>query len=284
VLTHLLLDPGVPDLVALGATAVDDLLGTGAPLEGEAHAEPHAEPLAPGRGVATLRVPLPGTVRGRPRGAGTGWMVVRRYDGAPGRWGARMTAPRSDSHAAREWNLLCALRGAGVVTAAPLAVAAEAHPLFARRSALVTRALEGVVPLEAWWREAALGARRRACAALGMTLARLDAGGFDLPLEVSRLGLLQGGEDHAETAEDACGLEQVLAARRGGTTPDLGLRWRRLPEVVLLDVSGGRVRGGPTLERLARRVGPAGPWTASERRRIVMAATSDAARRRALLA
>lgn len=276
---QLLLDPGVPDLLALGAGAVEDLLGTGAPLEGE----PHAQPLGEGSGVTTLRVPLPGTVRGRPRGAGTGWVVVRRYEDAPGRWSARMTAPRSDSHAARDWNLLCALRGAGVVTAAPLAVASEAHPLFARRSVLVTRALEEVEPLEAWWHGADPAARRRACAALGLTLARLDAGGFDLPLAAARLGLLEGEEDRGEAAEDACGLEQVLAARRGGTTPDLGLRWRRLPEVVLLDVEGGRVRGGPTLERLARRVCGEGPLSASERRRVVLAATTDPARRRALL-
>lgn len=282
--TKFLLEPGVPDLVALGATTPEDLIGTGDPLEGE----PLAERLGEARGSVTLRVPLPGTLKGRPRGGGTGWMILRRFQGGAGRWAARFTHPRSDSLAGREWNLLCALRRAGVVTAAPLALAYEGHPLFSRRSALVTRALEDVVVLSTWLEGASTLDRRRLCVSLGLTLARLDAGGFDLPLSVDRLGVLETEGDRPDTVEDACGLEQVLAARHQaprGEALDFsrGMRWRRLPEVVLTEVTGGRMRSGPTLERLAEGCSAWSVLSDTELRRVVLTATPDARRRRRLL-
>ena len=282
--TKFLLEPGVPGLVALGAAAPEDLVGTGDPLEGE----PLGELLGEAQGSVTLRVPLPGTLKGRPRGGGTGWMILRRFQGGAGRLTARLTHPRSDSHAGREWNLLCALRGAGVVTAAPLALAYEAHPLFSRRSALVTRALEGVVSLSTWLEGASTLDRRRLCASLGLALARLDAGGFDLPLSVDRLGVLEGEGDRPDTAEDACGLEQVLAARQKAPRGEVldfsrGMAWRRLPEVVLTEVSGGRMRRGPTLGRLAAGCSGLSVLSDPELRRVVLTATADARRRRRLL-
>ncbi len=268
------LDPWIPDLAALGAASPEDLLGTGEGLWGEGR----AERLEDREGVVSLRLPLPGTGGGRPRGAGTGWIVVRRYDGAPGWFRARFTSPRSASHAAREWNLLCALRAAGLITAAPLALVQEEGGVFARRSALVLRDLEGVQPLEDWL-EGASGSRRAALLrSLGHLLARLGAGGFELPLGPGRVGVIEGDGTRAETARDACGLERVLAARKGGGTPELGLAWRRLPELVLLDPREARMRSGSTLARLLRSLAGDGRLTRREKLRVLHAAAGNAAR------
>jgi Lipopolysaccharide kinase (Kdo/WaaP) family len=254
--THLLLESGIPDLAALGARCPEDLLGTGDPLEGEAA----AERLECADGVLeALRLPLPGTLRGRPRGAGTGWVVLRRY--GRGGWTralrSRLTHPRSESLAVREWNLLCGLRAAGVVTPQPLAVVSEEHPVFARRSALVWRALEGWTSAPAWFEQVRDPTRRRrACTALGLTLSRLAAGGFELPLRAEHLSLFEDKHaDQPDASADSCGLEQVLAARtrsRGKRELEFSanLRWRRLPEFALNEMGGGRlVSGGQARKR-----------------------------------
>ncbi|MDA1264884.1 MAG: hypothetical protein O2816_07390 [Planctomycetota bacterium] len=282
--TNFLLDLAVPDLSALGARAAEDLLGTGAALETEAQ----AERLPAEDGVEVLRVPLPGTLRGRPRGAGTGWVLLRRFHAAPlrARLAARFQHPRSDSLASREWNLYCALRAAGVVTPAPMALAHEVHPFFAKRSALVLRDLEGVRDARTWFAETDDPlARRRACLSLGLTLARLRAGNFDLPRLASRLGVLpEDDADRPDAADDACGLEQILAARTRSPRGEAlgfarGLRWRRLPEIVVTDAAGGRIRAAAQRANLDD-LRSTFALSRSELRRVVFATTHDAEQRR----
>ena len=281
--TQVLLDPGVPDLAALGAPAAEAWL--------EGFEAPGGELVTSDGGREVRRVPLPGTLSGRPRGAGTGWVLWIRYGPAAlaERLFARFTHPRSDSLAGREWNLFCALRRAGVATPAPLALVWEEHPLFAPRSALVTRALEGATPLEAWFARAGDPARRRrACTALGLALARMGAAGIDLPLAPGRLLLLED-EDPTRPASpaDACGLEQVLAARRAPVDVGRPVRWRRLPEVVVADARGGRIRRHPTTRRLVARLARdpgAADLGPDERRRVARAAAGNPGERRALLA
>ena len=114
------------------------------------------ERLAQGPGWSLFRLPLPGTplddggpLTSPPKGSGTGWVRLLRFDGGPKRrlWSARFTHPRSASLAERRWNLVCVLRAAGVVTPEPLAVVAEGSAVTSPRSAIV-------------WREAEEGQRR----------------------------------------------------------------------------------------------------------------------------
>jgi hypothetical protein len=249
------LAPGVPDLAALGARSFADLMGDSGGLEGEARATEVAR--EPGRRV--LRVPLPGTavgaerLRGRPRGAGTGFVHVTRFESAElaelaelAR--ARLTAPRSGSLAEREWNLICLLRAAGVATPEPLAVGARGRAGLARRSFLVTRELEGLLPVAEWSArhpeetdQVALGE------ALGLALARALGAGIWLP----RLGArdLFAGERGPACAE---------------ASPVAGLRLARTPEIAIAGFRGGRLRRsiprarrGTLLARLAAELGPA---------------------------
>lgn len=282
---RLTLAPGVPDLAALGASSVDDVLGAGGGLEGESRCE---EVAAEG-GTTLLRCPLPGTLAGRPRGAGTGWVLVRRYHGGSlrERVAARLTSPRSDSLASREWNLLCHLRAAGVTTPEPMAVAAEGGGFLARRSALVTRALEGVTPAPEWFsRRRRPRERRDALRAVGLALSRVLRSGTELPrLSAAEIALSEPGDaTRAETGPDACALEQVVAARP--VTLSGGLSWRRLPDVAVTSVRGGRLRRrarpaavAATLERLSRGAGDA--LDAREKLKVALLATRRCLPRRA---
>ncbi len=243
---HVRLAPGVPDLASLGARTVDELFVAGA-LEGE----PQAQVLATGPGVSLTRVPLPGTPGpggrriGRPRGAGTGWVWVERFERATlaESLRARLGHPRSTSLAARSWNLLCHLRAHGVPTPEPLAVGELGGEPFARRSVLVVRELERSTPLPRWWTEAEPAARRAAARALGELLARIARAGLVLP----ELGLADLYLAQPRTPPGAdCG------------SPVAGLRSRRLPELALARVRGGRLgrlrarAGLAELERLGR--------------------------------
>lgn len=293
------LAPGVPDLAALGASAPEDLLGAGRPLE-EEH---RAQDVETRPGLRHLRVPLPGTpdgdgpLRSRPRGAGTGWLDVVRYS-RPGLWPllrARFTAPRSASLAEREWNLLCHLRHGGLSTPEPLAVVRRGNGLVGGHSALVTRALEDFEPAERVLHSLAGPRRRQALRAIGFALGKLFGAEVELPRFVSEQLLLStASPSEYESPADACGLEQVLSARSKGPEPAPvpGLAWNELPEVALASVRGGRLRPGgmrsaardsmrAELDRAADRAGLSG----RERRLVAAAAsrrlteTSAAARR-----
>ncbi|MCP3914214.1 MAG: hypothetical protein GY711_01525 [bacterium] len=251
------LAPFVPDLAALGARTVGDLLGTGAGLEGEGRA---AE-VARESGTVLLRCPLPGTptgpdapLSGRPRGAGTGFVFVRRYSDPPlGQClRARFTKPRSESLAAREWNLLCHLRAAGVPTPEPMAVASAGRGVFARRSVLVTRELDAMRPAPEFFAdEHELERRRLALRALGQMLARLCRVDVWLPRLAARhffIGEPRAAQ-RADLAEDACAADQILAAQgdRCSEGPPVvpGLSWSREPEVAIASVRGGRILSAP---------------------------------------
>lgn len=229
------LAPAVPDLAALGAAGADDLLDpAGRPVGWE-----RAELVAEDAGAATVRLPLPGTpdasgrVFERPRGAGTGHVLLKRFDGT-GRgalWRAlraRFTRPPSESLAEREWNLLCHLRAAGVGTPEPLAVGARGPRGFASRSFLVTRDPEGFRPLAEWLGAAEGEARLRGLRAVGAFLARLFRSGTRLPALAA--------EDVLLSADEACAAEEIDLLASGART-----RPNRLPGVVLARVEGGRI-------------------------------------------
>ena len=221
----------MPDLASLGAREVADLLHEGGGLEGEARAE--RVRTAGERRV--LRYPLPGTVHragekpSAPRGAGTGFVYLTRWDGGSlrSKTTARLTTPRSSSFAARAWNLYCHLREHGVGTAEPMAMGEEGSPLFSSRSFLVTRALDNMRPLPVVLREGT-GAveRRRLAQALGLFLGRIADARVRLPrLKLSAIFVARtpGG--------GSC----------GGASPVPGLARRALPELALATVNGGRI-------------------------------------------
>ena len=238
------LAPGIPDPWALGADDAHAL------LEGELWGSASAEDLPAGPGWETQRLPLPGTplpgedrLRGAPRGAGTGWLRLRRF--AP--WGTleglrwRLRAPGGATPAEREWNLLCHLRAAGVATVEPLAVVADGG---SGRSALLTRDADPGPSLEQ-----ALGMGEGSVPGLSDALAHLvkqltGAGAWLPHLEPARIRVQGLGEGQAHAApEGSCALEQVLAAR-GDRPVDFGgtLRVRELPSLVLLEAPAGAVR------------------------------------------
>ena len=288
------LAPGLETVRALGAESGRDLLDPGSGLWGEAY----AATLASDPESTHLRVPLPGTPLlglarvGRPAGSGTGWVRLRRYAraGWRARLAARLSAPRSDSLAAREWNLLCHLRRFGVTTPEPLALVAEEHPFCAARSALVTRELASFRPARAWLEHVRDPRERaRALAAAGRALARaVLAARVVLPrLDLDALEVALPDEPHGPG--DAC----------GASGPGLpGLALRRRSELAIVDVRGARIarRASPAalaallarLEReLGSRSGPAAPLLSPrERARVAHHALASLprARRRALWA
>ena len=260
------LAPGVPDLAALGAEAPEDLFA------GEPAPSARAELISADRESELWRCALPGTPdasgrrHGRPRGAGTGFVFVRRYRAATWRslLRARFTEPRSASLAERDWNLFCHLRQLGVGTADPLAVASEQSGIFARCSFLVTRELSGMLPAPRWFRETHEPARRRAgLRSVGLFVSRLSRSGVDLPRLCAEHLFLS----HGTRRPDA--LPQRIA---------LSLS----PEVALASVRGGRLTGRARdaaarelLQRLDRTAGDPHPLTERERASVLVAATRD---------
>ena len=115
------LAPDLVDLASLGADCFEDLMGWTEGLVGAARAELVTE----GEGWKLWRIPLPGTpdesglVTEAPKGSGTGWIRVKRYEGGglSDAMRARLKQPRSSSFAVREWNLLCQLRERGLALA-----------------------------------------------------------------------------------------------------------------------------------------------------------------------
>jgi hypothetical protein len=241
------LAPGIPDLSALGAQAPCDVLGQG----GELAMEARAHILRADREARILRIPLPGTpdangrMQGAPRGAGTGWIHVRRYhDATTCSWvKARFTHPRSESLAAREWNLLCHLRAAGVATPEPMALVEVPAVLFANHSCLVTRELEDSEPLLSALAGADASERVHLLRAVSSMLARLFRSNTYLKRFRSRHLYVSRSGTQALLAEDACAAEQILAvqATSCGNGPVAGMDWGKLPEIVVASVRSGRI-------------------------------------------
>ena len=267
------LAPGVPDWLALGASGPQDLLA-GDGLETASV----AQEISRGVDSSLFRLPLPGTPHGklspaRPRGAGTGFVYLRRYPGV--RLGhalrARLTAPCSDSAALRDWNLICHLRSAGIVTPEPLAWCARGGSFFAQESALVTRALTGTRPVLEWLAAEEDPARRRlGVTALGLALARLFAARVELPrLSLDHLHLSTArSQSRPDSAAGDCGAEQLMGMQSDASDAPFAatLTWRRLPDVVLMNVGAGRIVKRTrerylrrTLERLGEEAGDRPP-------------------------
>lgn len=283
------LAPGVPDWLALGASGPQDLLA-GDGLETAAV----AQEISRGVDSSLFRLPLPGTPHeklspSRPRGAGTGFVYLRRYPGVRLRRAlhARLTAPFSDSAASRDWNLICYLRSAGIVTPEPLAWVAKGGGFFAQESALVTRALTGTRPVLEWLAAEEDPARRRlGVTALGLALARLFTACVELPrLSLDHLHLSTArSQSRPDSAASDCGAEQLLGLQSDASDAPFAasLTWRRLPDVVLMNVGEGRIVKGPreryvrrTLERLA---GEAGDRPPRERLRVAVLARASVSR------
>lgn len=248
--TELRLWPGVPDLAALGASSFDDLMGRAG---GRLETEDRGTVVHRTARHLVLRLPLPGTpdaqgrVHERPRGAGTGWVYLTRYVGGrvSERLDARLSAPRSTSFAARDWNLICHLRGAGVGTPEPLAMGEVVRPVFSRTSFLMTRALDDMQPLPEWLvKHTGTDERRHAALALGLFLGRLVGSRVHLPwLEAAHLYLSAAGSaDSPHVEDDACAARKIAALVRG-PEPELipGAVFRELPGVALGSVRSGRI-------------------------------------------
>ncbi len=267
--------PGVPDLRALGASTFSDLMGDTDGLEGE-----RTDGVISRSAARTLvRYPLPGTVhfagekRTPPRGAGTGFVYLARWTGGgfAEKARVRLQAPRSMSFAARAWNLFCHLREHGVGTAEPLAMGEEPGALFAGRSFLATRELDGMLSLpELLAQGPDAAARRRLGRALGLTLAHVAGARVELPqLELDQIFVSRtaGG--------DGCAANQlqefVGRKQQGGTS----LPVSQLPEIAIAVVDGGRILDEfgvrerlDGLQRLAAQVDEAWEWTPRELLRI----------------
>jgi len=237
------LAPCVPDLAGLGADCFEDLMGWTEGLVGEARAELIHE----GEGWKLWRAPLPGTpdgegrVKEAPRGAGTGWIRIKRFEGGGlgSAMRARLGQPRSSSFAGREWNFLCRLREAGVPTPEPLAVGEVSAPLFSPSSVLVTRELEDVQPMDAWLAERSdARSRARLSRALGVFFRRLFSAGLG-PFELSPSSVVVGTDD--PNAASDCAFVQLAPKTEGS------LRFGDMPDVSLevLPEGLGQVEFGP---------------------------------------
>lgn len=226
-------------------------MGGSGELEGESQGTFKVQ----GADYSVLRYPLPGTVHApgekpsRPRGAGTGYVELQRWTGGGlgARFGARLSQPRSASFAARAWNLICHLREAGVGTAEPLAMGQEESPLFARRSFLVTRALDPMQTLPEYLASNPGQVERNAvCHSLGLLLRRVQDAGVELAtlspqtLYVARLSNKQ---------DDNCAIAKIKDAQQ--SSPVKGMRTRSLPELALADVNGARIHPELSIQQRA---------------------------------
>lgn len=227
----LLLAPDVPDVAALGANAPDDFLSEPPKLVTADRAR---------RDGAWWRIPLPGTPdengvqRERPRGAGTGTLLVRSWRGsALERWRARVTAPCSSSLAARYWNLNCHLRAHGV--GAPQLVAMG--ELGRSQSFVVVRALDGFAPLSQW-RSSTLeaDARERGERSLELAIDALARCGAWLPENALDNVLIQSD------TTDCAAIQIANLQSERAVLGERGLERARLPAVAFTNFDGGSVR------------------------------------------
>lgn len=270
------LAPGVPGLESLGSTDARDWLGDGSALETGDRIQVVSETAA----EIVARIPLPGTPdaegvqRETPRGAGTGWLVLRVFrGGGAALLRARLTQPRSTSLAARRWNLICHLQASGL--GAPQLVAmGEAG---SSESFVLERELEGFLPLPALIAADLPPARRRLILrSLGLSLAGLFRAGAWLPelrpehivVQPDEAGGTPDGSAHCAALE----IENLQVEAR--TLRTLQLKRRRLPGVALAEFPRGRVL--PTISRRRRRrlldsldVALPNTVTSLERRRVL---------------
>jgi lipopolysaccharide kinase (Kdo/WaaP) family protein len=230
------LAPAVPDWDSLGLADPTVLFAGGSMPRGSQLVEER-------EGVERWRTPLPGTVladgrrNGKPRGVGTGWLRVTRWTrpalGDVLR--ARFTQPASISLAERAWNLACALRAAGISTAEPLAVASEDRAVAARRSILVTRELEKMLPLSDWLERFDRPHDRAVLArGLGSFLQRLaNSGVRPAQLEFDTLVAHEKSGGRSD-----CAVEQIREIQDRSLVG--GLAVSALPELALAEVLDGR--------------------------------------------
>jgi hypothetical protein len=232
------LGPGVPDLRALGVADVGEL------LDGELA---RAVEIARDGAGSLVRVPLPGTVgadgrRGEsPRGAGTGWLLLRRWRGGAVAelLRARFTPPRSASLAERAWNVACHLRAHGVGTPDLVAVGARGAGLVSKRSFLLLRELDGYESLERWLAEdLSAAARRRGAVSIGSALGKVIACGVALPRLDARSLFLSIEPDAA-----------TCLAEDGGPKKNL------MPSIVIGALEGARIGASEPLRRAAELLG-----------------------------
>jgi hypothetical protein len=262
------LAPGVSGIEALGSRSFDDFFRTpGAP------GFERAKLIATGAGLEVLRYPLPGTpearqelpeggpsagprgldqarnverLSGRPMGAGTGFVLLRRFTHSAlrERWRARFTHPRSTSLTEREWNLMCRAREHGVATPEPLAVGRGEGAVFAERSFLVVRELDDMLSLRQW---AGASLDPRLCAhirdALVLALEKLWSAGVWLP-NMNADNILVGSSRNPDGGDPDCVARKIVALQTGGSqTIDShsagALKWGDLPEVAFTEFRGG---------------------------------------------
>lgn len=253
---------GVPGIESLGARSFDDFFrAAGAP------GFERAKAIAAQEGLEVLRYPLPGTpeqrnvlvglddphekgaigrLSSRPMGAGTGFVILRRYTRASlrERWRSRFTHPRSTSLAEREWNLMCRAREHGVATPEPLAVGRGEGAVFAERSFLVVRELDDMLSLRQW-ADASLDPRLREHIrdALVLALERLWSAGVWLP-NVKADNILVGSPRNPDGGDPNCVARKIVELQAGRLEPIESLaagalRWGDLPEVAFTEFRGG---------------------------------------------
>jgi hypothetical protein len=229
------LAPDIPSLESLGASAPDDFFAD----------PPRVVTADRATNVGSaIRLPLPGTPdeHGRqhetPRGAGTGYLQLCRFPaGGLEGWRARLTQPRSSSLAARQWNLICHLRAHGLAAPDLVALGERNSGAIASESFLITRELEGFVPLAEWLAQTRDRAtRRRGLRSLALALAQLFHSGAWLP-RTSFAGLMIQTRD----GDDCAAIQLVNLASEQDVLRERGLVRARLPAIAFTQFARGRI-------------------------------------------
>ncbi len=250
------LAPGIPSIQSLGASTFEDFFrAIGSP------GFERAKLVRASGGFEEIRYPLPGALRSLDEetqsrgkslgthtgGADTGFMILRRFTHSTlrDRWRARFTPPRSTSLGEREWNLVCHLRAHGVGAQEPLAVGRVEGGVFAERSFIAVRELDGMLSLKEWARaELDPSMRARIGSSLAQALERMWSSGAWLP-HLSAENILVAAPHLATGADPDCVARTIYEMR--SSTPseaatDSALQWGKLSEVAFTEFRGGRLR------------------------------------------
>jgi hypothetical protein len=223
------LAPDVPDLAALGAQALEDFLAEPPRVVTAARVR---------RAGAWWSVPLPGTPdehgiqHEKPRGAGTGRVLVRAWNGGGlDRWRMRVTHPRSTSAAARHWNLTCHLQAHGVGAPRLVALGERGGESF-----VIVRALDDFTPPSKWLTsEREVRARRCGLRSLVLALDALLRSGAWLPGRSLDNVMIQTG------ADDCVAVQLVNLRGETELLRERGLVRVRLPVIAFTNFDGGRI-------------------------------------------